>query len=399
MARTAGDRHSWLMLTGLFALATAQGLAGCDETTAAYGIDAASLEAMLTQVGEGVITPAIDDFAVDAAALQSSTAALAALTYGDEGWEDARALAQQDWLAAMGSWQRLEVMQVGPAAPSLDSDAGVDLRDAIYSWPSVNPCRVDQETVLAEWDEADFFETRLINVVGLDAMETLLFAVDTENDCPGQVDINSDGSWDALGDAVWDHRSAYASALADELVVVAGELQSAWVDEDHTAVLASGSSPYDSQQAALNAVFDALFYLELRTENDKIAPPLGLGDCTEDVCTEDLESPLAGDSHVWVRENLTGFQAMYLGADGDGFDDLLQEIGQGDVDDTIQAQLAATIAAADALEVPLQDAPEQAPDELAALYEEIKVLAELLDNDLSTVLSLTVPAEVAGDND
>ena len=35
--------------------------------------------------------------------------------------------------------------QLGPAASALTT-GGEGLRDEVYSWPTVNPCRVDQET-------------------------------------------------------------------------------------------------------------------------------------------------------------------------------------------------------------------------------------------------------------
>ena len=40
-------------------------------------------------------------------------------------------------------------MQLGPAGSSLSAVAGADIRDEIYSWPTINPCRID--AVLHLW--------------------------------------------------------------------------------------------------------------------------------------------------------------------------------------------------------------------------------------------------------
>lgn len=363
-----------------------------------------TLQALLQGVSAQVVLPALNQFLDDAATLEQATGAWNdALESGQSGVEE-RATAQDAWWVTMASWQELEVMQIGPAASSLTAAGGLDLRDELYSWPSVNPCRVDQETVDAEWDSDAFFTERLVNVYGLDALEYLLFNDNSDNDCPGQLDINASGSWDALGESgVWLNRSAYTYAIAKHLGEVGQDLHDRWEPNggDFGAQLSmvEGADTYESSTVALNAVFDGLFYLETRTKDEKLAHPLGLLDCGASDCLEDVESPFSHGSTAWVHANLLGFQKLFTGADGTGMDDLLIEMGHQDLADRMNNNLARAIETSGSLDASLDTLFEQ--DQALALqfYDEVKAITDDLKGDLSTVLALQIPSEAAGDND
>ena len=293
-------------------------------------------------------------------------------------------------------------MQLGPAGSSLTTLGGEDLRDEVYSWPSVNACRVDQETVEAEWDDAGWFSDNLVNVYGLDAMEYLLWA-GPGNDCPGQVPINADGSWQALGEAgVAQHRADYALALAAHVADQAADLRAAWSPDGGDfsgALTAADGAPYGSSLEALNAVFDALFYLDTETKDRKLAVPLGIVPCGSDDCIDTIEAPYAGAGAAAIAANLRGFRDLFTGADGDGMDDLLIELGEQALVDQVLADTDAAIALADALDAPLGEAVEDRPEEVEALHAAVKAVADALKGDIATVLTLQIPAEAAGDND
>ena len=89
----------------------------------------------------------------------------------------AQAQARDAFDASLIQWSVMDALQVGPGASSLVSPAGKDLRDAVYSWPTVNPCRVDQETVNGEFGSASFYDQQLVNVYGLDALELSLIHI------------------------------------------------------------------------------------------------------------------------------------------------------------------------------------------------------------------------------
>ncbi|MBX2801704.1 MAG: imelysin family protein [Myxococcales bacterium] len=378
---------SWLALVALFGVAVVPPL-GCEDPgteTAAVAPEAA----MLAAVGPEVVWPTLDRMQ---AALTDLDDAVSAWEQAD-GDDAARARARDAFLAAMDVWQELEVMQVGPAGSSLTTTAGLDLRDEVYSWPTVNPCRVDQETVRAAFDEPAFFQDNLVNTYGLDALEHLLYAP-ADNVCPNQVDINAEGSWEDAGpDGISALRSAYGRAVVDEVARQVSALQAQWSEqgEDFGTLLSqpgTAGSPYATGQEATNAVFDALFYLETSTKDRKLADPLGLGDCS--TACEALAEGMASDSSaVWVAGNLRGFRLLFTGGQGAGFDDLLRDLGHSDVADRVLTHTDEALA--------LAEAPDAVIDE--ALYEAVKRVTDDLKGDLATAMALRIPAEAAGDND
>ena len=181
----------------------------------------------------------------------------------------------------------------------MTAKGGADLRDEVYSWPTVNRCRVDQETVYGTFRDGGFLDDNLVNVYGLAALETLLFSPPGENGCATEVYINSDGSWAALGvDGVQQARADYAVVVAGGVKDTIAALVDAWDPSggDFGAALAAGSTPFDGPTSGLQAVFDALFYLENETKDQKLGRPLGLQDCVGLACTLEAESLLAGGS-------------------------------------------------------------------------------------------------------
>jgi predicted lipoprotein len=407
MARAAGRSRGWAALGGLAALALVKG--ACVAGTDAPEAVSPEVRAVLEDTWPRVVEPALARVADEAVALEDATRAWeqAARDGGDAS--AAQASAQEAWRATMAAWQEAELLQLGPAGSSLRVTGGVDLRDRVYSWPTVNRCRVDQETVAGAWDSPDFMATSLVNVLGLDALEVLLFSPEGENGCPGQVDINASGAWDALGpEGVQSARAAYARALAAQVRTDVDALVAAWAPSagDFAGTLTragAAGSPYESSLDAVNAIFDALFYLEEVTKDQKLGYALGNGDCTGGgaSCLGQVEGPLAGGSHLWVAANLRGFRALYTGggSEGQGLEDLLRASGEGALADEVLVALDAADAAAAAVTSSLPVAVDQDRAAVEALQMRVDVLCDLFRLDVAAVLALRVPAEAAGDND
>jgi predicted lipoprotein len=297
----------------------------------------------------------------------------------------------------MLSWQHLEVMQIGPAASSLTGEVGEDLRDDVYSWPSINSCRIDQETVYGRWADAGWSDAQYSNVYGLDAIEHLLFS-GSESSCAADVDINTDGSWDALvTSGLMASRSQLAAVLVERLVSDGSALYATWSDS-FSLELAQGT-PYDAQIDALNEVFSALFYIEVVTKDLKLGLHLGAVECDESICPDDVEHLPSGVGVDAIAANLSGFQALFTGGAGEGFDDLLAELGEPELSESLLAEVAQAIETAESIDVPLAQAIAQNDPQAQALYEALKGVTDLLKGDIATVLMLQVPAESAGDLD
>ena len=354
--------------------------------------------ALLGALADNVYVPTYRSFSEKASTLATATAALA-----DN--PDGLAEAQNAWREAAAVWQRAEVMQIGPAGASEFDVAGAgDRRAEIYSWPQVNRCRVDQELVEGVFADAGAFAGEPINVRGLDAIEYLLFRADSENDCAANSAINRDGTWAQLGDEeLARRRRAYAATASALLSGEAAGLLQAWESgfRDELAGAGDTSSTYPTTQAALNEVTNALFYLDTETKDMKLAQPLGLSDCDTATCPDQLESAWARASAPHIVANVRGVLAVWSGGDGDGFDDLLTEIGAGDLAGEMRTKLDAAVEAceqAGVLEADLAAEPPQT-ERGRACYDAIKGFTDLFKTQFLSVLDLEPPDRADGDND
>ena len=401
MAKAAGSAASWLLLGGLAGAVAVQpfGCSGGPDTGDGGAASTATAAEYLAAIAPQVVQPALVDFASELDRLDSALQAWSdTVEAGGDGLTE-RSTAQEVFADVMGSWQRLELMQIGALASSLSGAPGAeDLRDEVYSWPTINTCRIDQETVDRGFEDEAFFTENLANAYGLDAIEFLLWG-EADTVCPGQVPPASDGSWDALGEqGVRQGRAAYALALTAHLQGLTADLQTTWESFGDELTL-QGSGVYEDEQEALDAAYHALFYLETTTKDRKLAQPLGLIDCSEALCPEDVESLPSGLGAANIGWNLVGFEELFTANGGTGLDDVLRDLGHDDLADQILTDLGAARAAAEAVGAPFDDAVENRTEDVEALYEAVKLVTDALKGDLATVLSLSIPDDAAGDND
>lgn len=360
---------------------------------------------VLANLGEHVILATYVDFEAKAQALETSANAYASsLDAADlQGVQDA-------WDDAMHVWQRAEIFQVGPAGEMGAAVGGQDLRDQIYSWPLTNACRVDQELVSKDYADPDAFASKAINVRGLDALEYLLFYDGTDNACAPNSAINSDGSWSALEeDELLKRRAEYAQVLAGDLKKSAQSLRKAWDPEGENFLAefsraGAESKSFATSQEAMNAVSDAMFYVDKELKDIKLARPAGLSDCVEEVCPDKRESPWANRSLDNIRQNLIGFQQLFLGGapedtDAPGFDDLIRRMGVDQLADDMSARTAEAIAATDAVEGTMVDALADDPQSIVDIFVATKGITDLYKSQFFDVLDLEVPNRGEGDND
>ena len=399
---TPGSNHAWLVLGGLAGLATLQPILGCAPSSLDTGTTATEVDLvsdLLADVGPMVVLPTLERFLTAMDVVEQTLGALDSTAGLDE---KIRTAAQSAFVDALLIWQELEVMQIGPAASSLSAVAGQDLRDEIYSWPSVNACRVDQVTSIEEWEEEEFFDATQVNAYGLDALDYLLHA-DLESECPTAVTPISDGLWDSLGETgVTANRANLALSLADGIRAEAERLRDMWASDGQNfsgQLALNENSPYATPQEALNAVFDGLFYLETMTKDTKLASPLSKANEGELPEADEVEGVWSHTGRQAIASNLLGFEALFSGGEGVGFDDLLIELGHGDLAEQILSDVETALDAVDAVEVPLEQAVSDYPEQVEALHSAIQNITSALKGDLATVLSLQIPSEAAGDND
>ncbi|WP_224240883.1 imelysin family protein [Hyalangium gracile] len=354
---------------------------------------------VLSAAGTCVLTHA-REFQTAAAALETATSALVS---GPEA--STRQAAREAFHRAMDVWQVLEVLQIGPAATTLQP-GGAEIRDNIYSWPLVNRCAVEEQIVARGYESASF-PTTLVSRRGLNAMEYLLFYEGSDTACAASSPIVSQGTWAALSAEERDSRKrAYALAAAKEVRRHAERLVQAWEGgfAQTLETAGAGNTVYPTTQAALNSLSDALFYVEHDVKDLKLARPLGLRECTSDVCPEFLESRYASRSKANLRSNLVGFRKLSEGCgqdfSGPGFDDLLVSVGADTLAGKLRTNLIAAQAALEAINEPdLDQALTQDKASVRAFYDALKAGTDLIKTEFVTTLDLELPQSVEGDND
>ncbi|MBL9038644.1 MAG: imelysin family protein [Archangium sp.] len=310
--------------------------------------------------------------------------------------------ARAAWREAMTQWEVLELMQVGPAASAM-SPGGKGLRDAVYAWPLTTRC-VLEEALVAKSYEGDL-SRQLVNRRTLAALEYLLFSADTQTACPASSSIVSSGSWAALSaDELAARRLAYARAAALDVKAQTHALVDLWRN-GFTQALAepgTGNRYFMTQQSALNAVSDALFYFDKQTKDAKLAGPLGLAkaSCATPPCLEALELPNARHDTQALRANLIGFRKIVQGCgpgySGSAFDDLLIAAGATSLEGRLKERLETAQTSFDAAP-PLHEA--LSSPTARGLYDDVKAVTDLLKSEFITVLDLELPTSLEGDND
>jgi predicted lipoprotein len=316
--------------------------------------------------------------------------------------------ARAAWTKAIDIWQKAEVFQFGPAGPST-TPGGKARRDYIYSWPLVSRCLVEQNLVSKSYEKPDFGTTALVNMRGLASVEYLLFYTGTDNACSPATTINASGQWAALGPAELAARKAhYSSVLASDVARAARDLVKAWSPEGgnfkgQIASAGASGSVYTTEQMALNAVSDAMFYVESQVKDAKLARPLGMLNCDDTTCPEAVESRFAARSRQHIRNNLLGLHMLLAGCndgEGVGFDDLLSAVGASSLAGRMTADVDAAIAAADALKS--DDIAKEIGTDIVAvqnLHAAVKKITDELKTEFVSVLDLELPTALEGDND
>jgi uncharacterized protein len=405
--------HDWMKPAALALLILGAGLAASCSSPVQGGVDARQIDfdraGMLSNIGENIIVPLQSSFDSNADELVTRVAAYCE-ALGTAAQAEALSTAQEQWRATMNDWQVAEMMLIGPAAMN-----NFTLRDRIYSWPLVSSCAVSQDVMLKQSDPGYDIGARLNNRRGLDALEFLLFTTSLDTTCPPQIEP---AGWSDLSEA--EKLAARCALAADAAADVAAQAQAlidAWEPAKgnylgNFAGAGTGGSSFASAQSALNVVSDAMFYIDSRVKDMKLAEPAGitLNSCNtvQEPCLAELESAFAHHSKENVISNLRGFAMLFHGQGPGqpldqpgalGFDDFLRAAGADALADTMAGDLAAAMAAAEALPGTLDQALIDDYAAVVELHARVKAITDNLKSQFLTVLGLDIPDGAAGDND
>jgi len=369
--------------------------------------------AMMANYADNLIRPQAQTFAEQTSEMSDGPLADYCAAIGTESEAQALAEARSSWRQTMDLWQENEVLQIGPL-----SQNGGALRNRIYSFgtTSTSTCGVDQSVVLAQDPDFDL-SSRAVGSRGLDALEYLLFNNNLDHTCPAQIVETQD--WNQRPDEqrkAW--RCDYAQELARDIETAAGELVAAWDPEqgDYRFSLVNPTR----QEENLEALSDALFFIELDTKDRKVGVPTGINDgCSAIACPEDVESPFSQTSLDNVRANLVAFRRALNGGEGLGFDDIIRSEGFASVVEDFNREIDDALAQLDAMDTSLYadtrallESGDRAACENSAANPEtiqavpscslhglLKRITDRLRTDFITIVDLDLPDRGQADND
>ena len=316
---------------------------------------------------------------------------------------------QAAWTELMLDWQSLEVLQIGPAGVSGLRIGGEDLRDKIYAFPLHNSCRVDQELVKESFDQPDWSENRSINVMGLDALERLLFMEPSASACPESSKLIRDGEWASFHSDTeraeasrWRYIKSITTLLKADIETLLSRWEGAFGD-----LFEQAQSPFSSQREAVDQIFAGIYYLDEVIKDLKIGAPAGIYmTCLETSCPEQLEHKESGISAQALSRNLKSILAIFNGSvettidpnHVHGLSSLLKREGATELAEELTSRIESLMQNVDMISS-LETTLNEDPTMLATLHTDLKALCDLMKTQMVTVLNLSVPQEGAGDND
>jgi uncharacterized protein len=367
--------------------------------------DAAERRVLLENIAQQVILPAYEDFAKSAAQL---TAALE--NHSEVHTDSTRSQAQSVFREAMLAWERAEMFQVGPAAAISNFNPGsAGLRNEIYAWDKDDACVVDRGLVREVYESDDFAKDVYFYGRGLGAIERLLFDGSRATACAAGDRIATPEAWQALVDGDLDQRRALYALSASRVVSErADQLVAAFRDDfmPELAKAGAGSHLFDRTQEALNAVTNALFYVDVEVRDLKVGGPLGRTmACMDDGCA--TEHRYARLSREALTANLEALKAIFVGSHPDdergdamwGLSDLLRSVQADSTADQIEQAIDEALAAVGALGLGFDETPRDPAVHGAAAFEALQALSDLLNTEFLQKLALNPPMRASGDND
>ena len=327
---------------------------------------------------------------------------------------DDKLLAQESWRLAMDNWQKIEMMQLQPL---LNADGG--LRNNIYSWPIRNTCGVDLDVTYFKNNEVNGqpydISRRTASRKSMVALEYLLFNEALDHTCTGSVIPQS---WNNQTEQYRKiARCEFATEVAKDVANNAQVLLNKWLGDDgvsgyaQTLKLAgTNDNEFATDHDAVNAISDAIFYLDKFTKDGKLAEPLGLfaNECGAQACPEAVESKYSQHSIKNIINNLHGLKEFMQGQVASetsliegaiGFRDYLIDVGDQETADSIDANIITAITHAQAYEMSLAETLTSDEDKVLQTHSDVKNITDQLKTDFINSLALELPKTAAGDND
>lgn len=376
-----------------------------DPTALKFGLTTTRVE-LLRRLGDDLAVRA-KDFRAAAEALRDTTAGYCASPSAES-----LAAAQDSWRAVMNIWQYFEVFQIGPVV-----DNAKVLKFNIYAWPDpANYCKIDEEALKSTKSTAYKLPPNN-NRKGLQAVEYALFEETLQSRCNAGTAVAQ--QWNALDTSgKTAARCSYLKFLTTEIALQGANLESRWGVPGNSYLTPILGDPAKVNQA-IQALYEAAYYVDLEVKNQKMAGPAGIDTryCSNapEPCLEKAEFAFSGFSRQAINVNLEAFADMLFGSAASGraggLSALVRAEGasglaSADRTETLASNLAA-IAKDDAdssLDQLIEKFAKENCDSSAATWicktrNSIRQIFSDLKGEYAEVLKVKAPAAAAGDND
>lgn len=321
--------------------------------------------AMLKNLADNLIVPCFERFAEETGRLQG-------VLQGLEPNPTAATLktARQQWIVAANLWQRCNLYDVGGFELML-------FQNQISKVPT-DTAKIDDLLASRAALSAKAASGMGSTVKGLPALEYLLFSP--------QIDLLKT-----------PRALSYAAALGQDLHAQASALRGAWqpASGDYAADFAAADAGGKDTQGSLNMLVNEMISQLSGIIVSKLGEPMGKLAYGKPVPTA-AQAHYSKTSLAQIKSNLLAFQGAFTGGEGLGLDDYLDHIGavyeySGEpLSVRMRAQLDEAIAAANALQLPLEDAIIKDPEGVQQLYEAVRMLVILTKVDMGNQMGVTV---------
>lgn len=319
--------------------------------------------ALLTRIVEQVILPHHQALVEESALLEQRVQ-----QFADDPTVDTLAAAQAQWHTTAAAWAQVEPFSLRFTMLATGQ---------IKKWP-INTKFIEEFIAETATIDEPFIASIGATAKGIGAIEYFLFS----------PTLTADEIVATL--AVTPQRLAYPVALTQNLTNAAEALYALWAPEGENGAQRFIDADFSENnvQGSISMLTNELIVLLETMVKTKVEYPLR--GVMADPQPQAVESPYAGASWPLMVANLRTVQQVFQAGLGDYLDQMAVTPRTPTLSAAINTQLEATIAAMEALTLPLEVAVIEDPAPVRAVRDEIKDLLVLLKVDMANQLGITV---------
>lgn len=286
--------------------------------------------ALLENVSSNIITPALDDFETKIISLQSSYG-----VFKNNRTAGNLSLVRSDLIDVFLAWQHVKPFDLGPIR-----DYGLKAATNTY------PC--DTAKVLTNIDNGGYTlgSAGNIDAVGLSTLDFLLFRSSSLDFFVNNEDYTT-----------------YAEQVINKIQSEVTAVKTVWNNYKSTFVASTGTESTSAFSMLVNE-FNRDYEL---AKNAKLGIPIGKQSLGV-ALPEYIEARYSGVSLELLDESVSALFELYKGKSGVGFDDYLNHLEKGTLNNEIQSKFNAILSQASVFTVTLEEAISSNPSDLDLLY-------------------------------